>query len=110
MFLKHLSPDRRRQRRQLLNTSVRILSAKGGMDAVGINISEVGMCLFTVANLPIDSELEVEFPTPGDAQRMRRRGTVRHRALYLYGIEFVRNSEQQPASYAVDSTPSTCSS
>jgi hypothetical protein len=87
MFLKYLTPDRRRRKRQLLNTSVRVLTDNGWIDALGINISDVGMGLFAVANLSIDSQLTIELP--GREQRMRLSGVVRHRALYLYGIEFV---------------------
>jgi len=86
-----LSPkqDRRHRKRQLLNTSVRVITKLGAMDAVGINISEGGMGLFTVAHLPVGSRIEVEFHTPdGPPSLMRIPGTVRHRALYLYGIEF----------------------
>jgi hypothetical protein len=92
MFVKHLSPDRRRRKRQLLNTSVRVFTGSANIDAIGINISDVGMCLFAVANLPIDSQLLVELP--GRENPSRIRGMVRHRALYLYGIEFMAESEQ----------------
>ena len=84
--------DRRHRKRQLLNTSVRVITNVGAMDAVGINISEGGMGLFTVAHLPVGSRIEVEFRTPdGPASFARIPATVRHRALYLYGIEFHGN-------------------
>ena len=68
---------------------MRVITKLGAMDAVGINISEGGMGLFTVAHLPVGSRIEVEFHTPdGPPSLMRIPGTVRHRALYLYGIEF----------------------
>jgi PilZ domain len=81
--------DRRQRRRQLLNTSVRVITKLASMDALGINISQGGMGLFTIANLPLGSRIEVEFRTPeGPASFTRVAATVRHRALYLYGIEF----------------------
>jgi PilZ domain len=84
--------DRRHRKRQLLNTSVRVITKAGAMDALGINISEGGMGLFTVAHLPLGARIEVEFRTPdGPASFMRIPATVRHRALYLYGIEFHTN-------------------
>lgn len=65
------------------------------MDALGINISEGGMGLFTVAHLTVGSRIEVEFRTPdGPASFMRVPATVRHRALYLYGIEFQVNDAE----------------
>jgi hypothetical protein len=83
--------DRRERKRQLLNTSVRVITKHGSMDALGINISEDGMGVFTVANLEIGSQVEVEFRTAKTgASCTRIAGAVRYRALYLYGIEFER--------------------
>jgi hypothetical protein len=92
---RSFKPDRRRQKRQLLNTSVQIFSDSARVDAIGINLSEVGMCLFTLADLPMGSQVQVEFLPPRQQERVLVRGTVRHRALYLYGIEFSRDSEQR---------------
>jgi hypothetical protein len=80
--------DRRRRKRQLLNTSVRVFTHSGCMEGLGINVSDVGMCLFTIANLPLGSQIQVEFLLPRDTSPMRIPAVVRHRALYLYGIEF----------------------
>ncbi len=93
MILKlNSKPDRRRRRRQLLNTSVQILAGSTHVDALGINLSDVGMCLFTIANLPLESQIQVEFIPPQCKERIRVCGIVRHRALYLYGIEFLDDS------------------
>ena len=71
------------------------------MDAIGINISESGMGLFTVANLGLGSNIEVEFRTPErPASFTRLPAIVRHRALYLYGIEFL--PESGPARFAAE--------
>jgi len=59
------------------------------VEAVGINISDVGMCLFTLADLTLGSRIQVEFRPRRYMQPVRLMGTVRHRALYLYGIEFL---------------------
>lgn len=94
MFLKRaFTRDRRRKKRQLLNTSVPVFTETGRIEAIGINVSEVGMCLFTVADLPVDSQLEVELPVPGSNELVRFSAVVRHRALYLYGVEFVERSD-----------------
>jgi hypothetical protein len=92
--------DRRRQKRQLLNTSVKVFSGSARMDALGINLSNVGMCLFTLADLPLGSQIQVEFLLPRHEEPVLVCGTVRHRALYLYGVEFLRNSDQRPQNYA----------
>ena len=106
MFLRrNFSQDRRRRRRQLLNTSVRVFTESGPIDALGINISDVGMSLFTIANLPVDSQIQVEFLPPRSTEPMRVWGTVRHRALYLYGIEFLASRDQDRASGAKAQLP-----
>jgi len=96
MFLKRrFKTDRRRGRRQLLNTSVRVFTEAACVEAIGINVSEHGMRLFAVANLPVHSQVQIEFLPPQSKQRLRVSGTVRNRALYLYGIEFSPDSEDQ---------------
>lgn len=96
MLSKLLSkPERRQRARQLLNTSVRLITEAGALQALGINISEGGMGLFTVAHLSVGSRIEVEFPTADrPTSFMRIRGTVRYRALYLYGVQFLRDQSQ----------------
>ncbi len=47
--------DRRRRKRQLLNTSVQVFTESAQLDGLGINLSDVGMCLFTMANLQVGS-------------------------------------------------------
>jgi hypothetical protein len=58
------------------------------MDGLGINVSDVGMCVFAIANLTVGSEIHVEFLPPHGTYPIRMAAVVRHRALYLYGIEF----------------------
>jgi hypothetical protein len=90
--------NRRRKQRQLLNGGVQVFTGSSQMHALGINLSDVGMCLFTVAHLPIGSQIEVEFFPPQSKERVRLAGTVRHRALYLYGIEFLVESDENTQS------------
>jgi PilZ domain len=94
MLLKRSFHPTRRAPRQWLNTSVRVFAGPGDFDALGVNLSDGGMCLFTIANLPVGTPLEVEFLPPRSAEPVRYCGKVRHRALYLYGIEFVGESDQ----------------
>jgi hypothetical protein len=101
MILKTNSKqDRRRHRRQLLNTSVHVFAGSAQMDALGINMSDVGMCLFTIANLSLGSQIQIEFLSPRSKELVRVAGTVRHRALYLYGIEFQTDSSNSSNSWA----------
>jgi threonine/homoserine efflux transporter RhtA len=99
MMLKRAVKDRRRERRQLVNTTVQVFTGSSHLSALGINLSDVGMCLFAIANLPLGSQIELEFLPPWSKEPVRVRGTIRHRALYLYGIEFLEDSEQQSASW-----------
>lgn len=92
-MLKPNRKNRRRRQRQLLNTAVQVFAGSSPVQALGVNLSDVGMCLFTIANLPVGSEIEVEFLPPRSKDKVRLAGTVRHRALYLYGIEFAADSE-----------------
>lgn len=65
------------------------------MDARGVTLSSGGMSLITLSNLPVGSRVDVEFMPPSSRQIVRLSGTVRSRALYLYGIEFLANSDQR---------------
>jgi hypothetical protein len=101
MILKRdFKRDRRRQKRQLLNTSVHVSTGSVQVDALGINLSDAGMCLFALANLPLGSQIQVEFLPPRCKEVVRLCGTVRHRALYLYGIEFLVDPDHRPGSWA----------
>ena len=93
IFKRTFKLDRRRRKRQLLNTSVRVFTESADLDAFGINLSDVGMCLFTMAILPIGSQIQVEFLPPRSTELVRVSGIVRHRALYLYGVDFLVDSD-----------------
>lgn len=99
--------NRRRRERQLLNTSVQLFTGAAKMSALGINVSDVGMCLFTLANLPLRSEVQLEFLPPNATETVRVSGTIRHRALYLYGIEFVDETTELLAKATTAATVSS---
>lgn len=96
-FKRDFTQNRRRRRRQLLNTSVKVFTGSIHVEGLGINLSEVGMCLFTVTHLPVGIRLEVEFLPPEGSKPIRVSAVVRHRALYLYGIEFLEPLDQTPS-------------
>ena len=77
------------------------------MDGLGINVSDVGMCVFTIANLTVGTEIDVEFLPPHSAYPERFAAVVRHRALYLYGIEFqkIKVSHAEMRSTLTANTP-----
>jgi len=86
---KHAYREKRRWRRSSLNAPVRILTPALVIDGFGIKVSEGGMYLFAAANLPIGDTVGVEFRTPNSERLVRAFGTIRSRAVYLYGLEFV---------------------
>ena len=88
-------PVTRRSPRQWWNSSVQVFARAAHLKAVGVNISSGGMCLFAVANLPVGSQIEVEFQPPGHAHTVRHLAVVRHRALYLYGVEILQSGLRQ---------------
>jgi hypothetical protein len=99
MFLmRAFKHDRRRWPRQWFNTSVQIFKESAQMDARGVTLSSGGMSLITLSNLPLGSHVDVEFMPPSSQEIVRLSGTVRSRALYLYGIEFRANSDQRQRS------------
>jgi hypothetical protein len=59
------------------------------VDGRGVHFSEGGLCLFAAANLPVGSQVKVEFRTPFTDEPVRVRGKVRNRSVYLYGVEFL---------------------
>jgi hypothetical protein len=58
------------------------------------------MCLFTMANLQVGSQIQVEFLPPQSKEPVRVFGVVRHRALYLYGVDFLVDSDQHSDNWA----------
>src|SRR5260370_37514644 len=96
MILKGKSKqDRRLRQRQLLNTSVQVFTGSAHVHALGINLSDGGMCLFAIASLPLGSQIQIEFLPPRYLERVPVCGTVPHRAVYLYGIEFLAHHDQR---------------
>ena len=74
----------------------RVFTNSARVKALSVNISQGGMCLFAVANLNLGSSVEVEFKFPNSSGIKRVPGRILHRALYLYGIEFLREKEFSP--------------
>ena len=62
------------------------------VEGLSINISEGGIYLFAAAHLAVGTQIEIEFQLPNSKRDVRTCGTVRRRAVYLYGIEFLKDS------------------
>jgi PilZ domain len=83
--------ERRRWKREWLNRSVRVLTPTVEIHGFGIKISKGGMYLFALADLPVGFQVTIEYQQPRSNELVRVPGTIRHRAVYLYGLEFVRS-------------------
>ena len=86
--------DRRRWERFPFDASVRVVDHSADdatVDGRGVRLSEGGICLFAAANLPVGSDIDVEFQNPRTDEPVRVRGKVRNRSVYLYGVEFLSN-------------------
>jgi hypothetical protein len=96
----------RRFPRRWANTAVHVRTETAQMNARAVNVSDGGICLFALANLSVGSEIELTFRAPRSKQQIRRRGTVRYRAVYLYGIEWTsephRTEEGRPRTLQVE--------
>jgi hypothetical protein len=88
-------PNRRRWERQPFDAPLRVVvdpsTDKTIVQARGVRLSEGGICLFAAANLPIGSQVKVEFKNPRTDESVRVRGKIRNRTVYLYGVEFLAN-------------------
>ena len=98
--------NRRRTLRRWVSVPVVINHAGSRIDGFSINICEGGMYLFSAAEFEVGSEIEVDFHLP-DGKGVRAFGTVRRRALYLYGIEFIREDAAATRSVTISTENST---
>ena len=86
-------PNRRRWERRPFDAQLRVVvdqsKDKRVVHARGVRLSEGGICLFAAANLPVGSQVKVEFKNPRTDESVRVRGKIRNRTVYLYGVEFL---------------------
>jgi hypothetical protein len=89
---------KRRWERHLIDVSTRVVAddLTGGDMIVGrgSEMSEGGIRLFAVADLPIGTQINVELIDSPCGSPVRVRGIVRNRQVYLYGIEFLIHDQE----------------
>ena len=100
MFLKRNFQPIRRSHRQWINTSVDVFAGATHLHGLGVNLSDGGMCFFSVSNLRVGTQVEIQFVPPEMNDAVRFSGIVRHKALYLYGIEFLLADAEEKRSSA----------
>jgi hypothetical protein len=90
-FIGFPTRERRRWKRDWLNSSIRVQTAAAEIHGYGITVSPGGMYLFALANLPVGSQVRIEFRRPHSQELVQVLGTVRNRTVYLYGLEFAQS-------------------
>ena len=95
MIFRRRFPQARRSPRHWLHTPVQVFTGSGHVEARGINLSDEGICIFSVSNLAVGAQIVVEFVSPSSKETIRARGKIRYRALYLYGVEFLPASHHE---------------
>src|SRR5438270_11965422 len=90
-------PKMRRWPRHNLDVPIRVIASMPGKIKIvsgrGRDISEGGMMVFAGIELRVDDIVEVEF-TPPFGGPLRVAASVRNRSGYYYGLEFLRDSDQ----------------
>jgi len=90
--------ERRRWKRYSFNLPVRVVTDSAVVAARCIRMSVGGIYLFAAADLPPGTEIKVEFTADVFGNLFSRSGIVRHRAIYLYGVEFLAGERGDPES------------
>jgi hypothetical protein len=72
-----------------------------------ITTSDGGLCFFAVGNFDLGSQINVEFMNRGSGKFGRVRGTIRNRAVYLYGVEYETSSGESSHCWAPTENQST---
>ena len=97
MIFRRNYSEGRRWPRQWWNNSVEVFTDSSRLSGIGVNISDGGMCLFAVADLPVGTQIQVQFRHTHTEQPIKCLAIIRHRALYLYGVEFDQESDPKQA-------------
>jgi hypothetical protein len=91
MLTGFLRRDRRRAERYWFKRPLRVITDNAVIEGQAISISERGMFIFVLAALPVGARIEIEMAVPRQGQAVRMAASIRHRAVYLYGIEFLES-------------------
>jgi PilZ domain len=90
--------DKRRWERRPVDFPIRVvaddMTGAGVIAARGIKMSEGGICLFALANLAIGAQIDVELVDSHYVTPVRVSGIVRNRVVYLYGVEFLIDQQE----------------
>jgi hypothetical protein len=90
-------PKVRRWPRLKLNIPLRVIAQKRDKTAIvegrGKELNEGGLAVFAGIELAVDDVIAVEFTPPYSGQPIRVRALVRNRSGYNYGVEFLKEND-----------------
>jgi len=90
--------DQRRWERLQVDVPIRVVAddrtGSGVIPGRGNKISQGGICLFALANLAIGAQIDVELIDSQRGTPIRVSGIVRNRLVYLYGVEFLIDQQE----------------
>jgi hypothetical protein len=88
--------EKRRWQRHNADAPLKILvegtPEESSVEGRCIKISDGGMCFFAVGNFVPGERIRFRFLDPDSGESGHGRGTIRSRTVYLYGVEYDRNS------------------
>ncbi len=67
---------------------IQIRLGQSRIDGTTLNLSDHGMYMFTAADIPIGTEIQLVFRPPDENILVEASAIVRRKVVYLYGIEF----------------------
>jgi hypothetical protein len=81
-----------------MNAPIRVvgddLTGTGVILGRGTKMSQDGICLFALANLAIGAQIDVELIDSLCDKLIRVRGVAHNRVVYLYGVEFLIDQQE----------------
>jgi hypothetical protein len=83
-------------KRRLIDVPIRVVAvtATGVIVGRGTKMTEGGICLFALANLAIGAQIDVELTDSRCGTPVRVSGIVRNRIVYLYGVAFLIDQQE----------------
>jgi hypothetical protein len=91
-------PKVRRWPRYKLNVPLRVIADLATKTAIvqgrGTELNGGGLAVFAGIELAVDAQVGVEFTPPYSGEPIRTRCVVRDRNGYIYGLEFIAESDE----------------
>ena len=88
---------------------IQIHLGQSRIEGTTLNLSDHGMYMFTAADIPLGSEIQLLFRPPDEENLIAATAIVRRKIIYLYGIEFQSKTVHplDPAALTPEPLPNT---